>query len=84
MHGKTSPILHSNTGVFTGLANPFEATRYHSLVIKPGTVPPDFEVTAPPPKMKSWASNTNPRSVQFHPESFLTLEGPKLFCSLIS
>ena len=44
MHGKTSPIHHDGKGVFAGLANPFEATRYHSLVIRPGTVPADFEV----------------------------------------
>lgn len=81
MHGKTSPIHHDNSGVFKGLSNPFEATRYHSLVIRPGTVPADFIVTAWTAeeeimgvRHKTWPLH----GVQFHPESFLTLEGPRL------
>jgi len=81
MHGKTSPILHDNKGVFAGLSNPFEATRYHSLVIRPGTLHADFEVAAWTAeneimgvRHKSWPLH----GVQFHPESFLTVEGPKL------
>ena len=82
MHGKTSPIHHDNSGVFRGLSNPFEATRYHSLVIKKETFKnPDFVVNAWTTegeimgvRHKSWELH----GVQFHPESFLSLEGPKL------
>lgn len=82
MHGKTSPIHHDNSGVFRGLSNPFEATRYHSLVIKKETFKnPDFVVNAWTAegeimgvRHKTWELH----GVQFHPESFLSLEGPKL------
>ena len=82
MHGKTSPIFHDGQGVFRGLSNPFEATRYHSLVIKRATFAnPDFVVSAWTAedeimgvRHKRWPLH----GVQFHPESFLTLEGPKL------
>lgn len=82
MHGKTSMIFHDGQGVFAGLTNPFEATRYHSLVIKRETFHnPDFLVTAWTDeneimgvRHKTWPLH----GVQFHPESFLTLEGPKL------
>ncbi len=81
MHGKTSPIYHDNQGVFAGLKNPFEAARYHSLVIRPGTLPADFVVTAWTEEKeimgvrhKTWPLH----GVQFHPESFLTPEGYKL------
>jgi anthranilate synthase/aminodeoxychorismate synthase-like glutamine amidotransferase len=82
MHGKVSPIHHDDTGVFAGLSNPFDATRYHSLVIRRETWNnPDFEVTAWTQegeimgvRHKTWPLY----GVQFHPESFLTVEGPKL------
>jgi len=82
MHGKVSPIHHNNTGVFRGLSDPFEATRYHSLVIRRESWNnPDFEITAWTAedeimgvRHKVWPLH----GVQFHPESFLTLEGPKL------
>jgi anthranilate synthase/aminodeoxychorismate synthase-like glutamine amidotransferase len=82
MHGKTSPIHHDDAGVFRGLSNPFEATRYHSLVIrKESFTHPDFVVTAWTEegevmgvRHRCWPLH----GVQFHPESFLTLEGPKL------
>jgi len=82
MHGKTSPILHDGKGVFAGLSNPFEATRYHSLVIRRESFQhPDFVVTAWTDeeevmgvRHRRWPLH----GVQFHPESFLTLEGPKL------
>jgi anthranilate synthase/aminodeoxychorismate synthase-like glutamine amidotransferase len=87
MHGKTSPIRHDNQGVFAGLLNPFEATRYHSLVIRKGTVPNDFVVTAWTDeeeimgvRHKTWPLH----GVQFHPESFLTLEGPKLLANFLA
>jgi anthranilate/para-aminobenzoate synthase component II len=101
MHGKTSPIHHDARGLFQGLSNPFEATRYHSLVVLPETIPPrepgkdGWEVSAWTDEIvqetgqtrrvvmglrRVWAdSNRAPlEGVQFHPESFLTLEGPKL------
>jgi len=82
MHGKTSPIYHDNQGVFAGLSNPFQATRYHSLVIRRETFTnPDFVVSAWTAedeimgvRHKTWPLH----GVQFHPESFLTLEGPRL------
>ena len=87
MHGKTSPIHHDNSGVFRGLSNPFEATRYHSLVIKRESFHnPDFVVTAWTDeneimgvRHKSWPLH----GVQFHPESFLTLEGPRLLKNFV-
>ena len=81
MHGKTSWIHHDGRGIYRGLTNPFEATRYHSLVIQPGTLPDDLEVVA-------WTDQNEImgvrhkryplEGVQYHPESFLTLEGIKL------
>jgi len=86
MHGRTSPILHDGSFVFAGLPSPFEATRYHSLVIRPGTLPPEFEMTAWTAeeeimgvRHKTWPLH----GVQFHPESFLTLEGPKLLANFL-
>jgi anthranilate synthase/aminodeoxychorismate synthase-like glutamine amidotransferase len=87
MHGKTSLIHHDGKGVFAGLSNPFEATRYHSLVIKRDTFKnPDFEITAWTDegeimgvRHKQWQLH----GVQFHPESFLTVEGPKLLQNFI-
>jgi anthranilate synthase/aminodeoxychorismate synthase-like glutamine amidotransferase len=88
MHGKTSWIHHDNEGVFRGLSNPFEATRYHSLVIKRETFnQPDFVVSAWTDegeimgvRHKQWPLH----GVQFHPESFLTAEGPQLLKNFIS
>lgn len=55
MHGKTSPVTHTGTGVFTGLNNPLTVTRYHSLIIDPPTLPACFEVTARARRRRSWA-----------------------------
>lgn len=86
MHGKTSPIHHTGQGVFRGLDNPLEATRYHSLVVRRETLPECFEVTA-------WTALADGRldeimgmrhrelpveGVQFHPESILTRQGHEL------
>ena len=87
MHGKTSPIRHDGKGVFRGLSDPFEATRYHSLVIRRETFRnPDFEVGAWTEegeimgvRHKHWPLH----GVQFHPESFLTVEGPKLLRNFV-
>ena len=82
MHGKTSPIFHDGEGVFRGLSNPFEATRYHSLVIRRETWNnPDFVVSAwtEEGEIMGVRHRTWPlHGVQFHPESFLTVEGPRL------
>ena len=82
MHGKTSLIHHDNGGVFRGMSNPFEATRYHSLVIRRESFQhPDFVVSAwtEEGEIMGVRHRTWPlHGVQFHPESFLTLEGPRL------
>lgn len=109
VHGKTSSIKHADTGVFAGLANPFAATRYHSLVILEETIPPpvagkdSWQVTAwvdepvdaalpggPTRRVvmglrRVWldASKSPLEGVQFHPESFLTIEGPKLLANFL-
>jgi anthranilate synthase component 2 len=56
MHGKTSPILHKGRGLFAGLDNPFEATRYHSLIVDRDTLPECFEIMAWTPRTSSWPS----------------------------
>ena len=81
MHGKTSPILHDGRGVFSGLPNPFDATRYHSLAVEEASLPPEIAVTARTPDgiVMGLAHRELPVSgVQFHPESILTSEGPRL------
>jgi anthranilate synthase component 2 len=89
MHGKTSWIQHRGQGVFAGLANPFEATRYHSLIVAPDSLPECLEVTA-------WTEDDHGRmeaimglkhrelaveGVQFHPESILTRHGHDLLAN---
>ena len=82
MHGKTSMIYHDGQGVFAGMSNPFEATRYHSLVIRRETFTnPDFVISAwtEEGEIMGVRHRTWPlHGVQFHPESFLTIEGPQL------
>ena len=85
VHGKTSKIFHDGRGLFAGLSNPTTATRYHSLIVERSTVPDDFEVSAWTEKDEvmglRWKSPQGAApmdGVQFHPESFLTTEGPKL------
>jgi anthranilate synthase component 2 len=91
MHGKTSPIFHSDVGVFEGLPSPFEATRYHSLVIEKSSAPAVLEVTA-------WTQNEDGsideimgvrhrdfviEGVQFHPESILTEHGHRMLSNFL-
>ena len=81
MHGKTSPILHKGRGLFAGLDNPFEATRYHSLIVERESLPDSLEVMAWTPEgeimgLKHQSHET--WGVQFHPESVLTRPGLKL------
>jgi anthranilate synthase component 2 len=81
MHGKTSWVEHEGAGVFAGLANPFEATRYHSLVIDPASVPDVLEVTAQTADgviMGVRHREFPIEGVQFHPESILTTVGHDL------
>jgi anthranilate synthase/aminodeoxychorismate synthase-like glutamine amidotransferase len=78
MHGKTSPIDHTGTGVFTGLPSPLTATRYHSLTIDPETLPDVLEVTATTADgtiMGVRHRQFDVEGVQFHPESVLTASG---------
>ena len=86
MHGKTSLIYHDGKGVYRDIPSPFEATRYHSLVIHPGHVPEGMEVVAWTDQNeimgvchKSWAME----GVQYHPESFLTSHGIKLLANFV-
>jgi len=86
MHGKTSQISHDGRGVFAGLSNPFVATRYHSLVVLPGTVPADLEVTARSEDgtvMGLRHRHFPIEGVQFHPESILTVEGKRLLANFL-
>jgi len=87
MHGKTSAIHHDGRGLFEGVALPFEATRYHSLVIDPDALPPVLERSA-------WTLDDEimgvrhrtlaVEGVQFHPESILTLEGKRLLANFLA
>ena len=92
MHGKTSEIYHGGQGVFSGLPSPFEATRYHSLVLEKGSLPPCLEITA-------WTQADDGQvdeimgvrhrefaveGVQFHPESILTQHGHQLLRNFLS
>jgi anthranilate synthase/aminodeoxychorismate synthase-like glutamine amidotransferase len=86
MHGKTSDIRHDGRGVFAGLSNPFVATRYHSLVVLPDTVPADLEVTARAEdgEVMGLRHRRYPiEGVQFHPESILTVEGKRLLANFL-
>ena len=83
MHGKTSKIKHNRKDIFKGLANPFEATRYHSLVIDPKTLPDSLEVTAWTKDQDKEITGVRHKhlpiwGVQFHPESILTKTGKDL------
>jgi anthranilate synthase/aminodeoxychorismate synthase-like glutamine amidotransferase len=86
MHGKTSMIHHDGQGIYRGMVNPFEATRYHSLVIKPGTLPADLEVVArtDQDEIMGVRHRRYPlEGVQYHPESFLTDNGIQLLRNFI-
>ena len=81
MHGKTDQIHHDGKGVYLDMPNPFTATRYHSLIIRNGSMPPEFVVTATTSQNEIMGvrHQTWPlEGVQYHPESFLTEQGEKL------
>ena len=81
MHGKTSPILHDGKGVFSGIPSPFEATRYHSLLVERASFPDCLEITAETEEEEIMGLRHKEypiHGVQFHPESILTLEGKRL------
>jgi anthranilate synthase/aminodeoxychorismate synthase-like glutamine amidotransferase len=87
MHGKTSPVRHSGTGIFQDLPNPLTATRYHSLAIAAGGLPEELAVTASAPdgEIMGVAHRQFPVSgVQFHPESILTEHGYDLLRNFLS
>lgn len=84
MHGKTSEVMHDHQTVYAGLSDPFTATRYHSLVLDEHTIPPDLTVTSRTQdgvimgvRHRAWPLE----GVQFHPESILTTEGPRLIAN---
>jgi len=87
MHGKTSPIHHNGTSVFAGMPEPFEATRYHSLIVKRETLPDCLEITA-------WTAEGEimglrhrefpVHGVQFHPESILTQDGKRMLANFLA
>jgi anthranilate synthase/aminodeoxychorismate synthase-like glutamine amidotransferase len=86
MHGKTSPVRHDSRGLFTGLPNPFEAGRYHSLIAERERIPAELEVTAW--TVEGEVMGVRHRSLaieglQFHPESILTPEGPRLLAAFL-
>lgn len=92
MHGKTSDIYHDSKTIFQGLPNPFVATRYHSLVIEPSSFDRErFEISAWTDEDEIMALRAKPgvfgpapvEGVQFHPESFLTEEGPRLLANFL-
>jgi len=87
MHGKTSAVFHTGVGVLDGLPNPFEATRYHSLVVDRATLPAELEVTAETADgvvMGLRHRDLPVEGVQFHPESILTTDGPRLLENFLS
>jgi anthranilate synthase/aminodeoxychorismate synthase-like glutamine amidotransferase len=87
MHGKTSPVRHQGAGVFADLPNPFEATRYHSLIVRRESLPACLEVTAETAEgeVMGLQHRVHPiHGVQFHPESVLTAEGMKLLANFLS
>ena len=87
MHGKTSPILHHGTGVFAGLPNPFDATRYHSLLVQRSTFPAALEITAETAEGEIMGLRHREfpiHGVQFHPESILTFEGKRLLQNFLA
>jgi anthranilate synthase/aminodeoxychorismate synthase-like glutamine amidotransferase len=86
MHGKTSMVAHDGKGVFAGVVNPVEVGRYHSLIAQPESLPSLLQVTAKTPEgeiMGLRHTELMIEGVQFHPESVLTPEGPKMMANFL-
>ena len=86
MHGKTSPIVHEGDGVFRTLPNPFEATRYHSLIVRRESLPPELEITAETAQREIMGLRHRRypiQGVQFHPESIMTSVGKQLLLNFL-
>jgi len=86
MHGKVSPVIHDGQGLYTGMPQSFEAGRYHSLIAEPGSIPAVLEVTSHTPEgeiMGVRHRSLKIEGVQFHPESVLTPDGPRLMGNLL-
>jgi len=86
MHGKTSKVRHNDHGVFRNLAQPLEATRYHSLIVKRDSLPDSLEITAETDEGEIMGLQHRQfpiHGVQFHPESILTTEGKKLLANFL-
>lgn len=86
MHGKTSPVLHAENGLHAGMPNPFQATRYHSLIVEKESLPACFDVTAwtAEGEIMGIRHKEYPiEGVQYHPESIMTEQGKKLLCHFI-
>jgi anthranilate synthase component 2 len=92
MHGKTSPVVHDDSGMFKGLPSPFQATRYHSLVVPEASLPPELRVNArvavedgTTPHVMGFAHATLPiHGVQFHPESIATQFGHRMLANFMT
>ena len=87
LHGKTSDIYHNNCGIFKDIPNPFTATRYHSLIVDPSTLPDQFEITAwtDDREIMGIRHKTLPiEGVQFHPESILTVYGKDILRNFLN
>jgi anthranilate synthase/aminodeoxychorismate synthase-like glutamine amidotransferase len=86
VHGKTSQVSHQGVGLFAGIPSPFTATRYHSLIVDESTLPPVLAVTARSDDglLMAFEHRTHPTfGVQFHPESVLTKQGPKILANFL-
>ena len=86
VHGKPSSVRHVGTGLYDGVPDPFVAGRYHSLVVDPKTLPPELEVTAWTDDVVMGVRHRTLRveGVQFHPESVLTAEGPRVLKNFVA
>lgn len=87
MHGKTSMVKHDGKGVYANIKNPFEATRYHSLVVDEGTLPDELEITSRTVEgeLMGIRHKTAPtEGVQFHPESIITASGKELLSNFLN
>jgi anthranilate synthase/aminodeoxychorismate synthase-like glutamine amidotransferase len=87
MHGKTSPVHHDGRTLFEGIPSPFEATRYHSLIVERESIPEEFEISAETAEGEIMAMRHRRfplEGVQFHPESILTQEGKRLLANFLN